>query len=114
MSRVFSLRLHAARAQSGSLSFLAGRQIAAHRFVYPEIDAISVPVTLPGFSSYKEFCMRTLFLAASTLALFSVSAAHAGGFAAPVVDVAPVVVTESPAWQGGYVGAAPGLCLRWR
>ena len=58
--------------------------------------------------------MRTLFLAASTLALFSVSAAHAGGFAAPVVDVAPVapvVVTESPAWQGGYVGAALGYAF---
>ena len=58
--------------------------------------------------------MRTLFLAASTLALFSVSAAHAGGFAAPVVDVAPVapvVVAETPAWQGGYVGAALGYAF---
>lgn len=54
--------------------------------------------------------MRNQFLV-SAAALVAASAAHAGGFAAPVVEtepVAPVVVTEAPAWQGGYVGAALG------
>lgn len=55
------------------------------------------------------------FILASGLALAAASTANAGGYSAPVVDavpvVAPVVVTETPAWQGAYVGAALGYAF---
>lgn len=49
------------------------------------------------------------------LAILSASAAAAGGYTAPVADVAPVVVAPAPAqpegWQGFYVGGALGYAF---
>ena len=57
--------------------------------------------------------MRNTLIAASVAALVSVPAAHAGGFSAPVVDVAPApVITPAPAdWQGGYAGITLGYAF---
>ena len=58
--------------------------------------------------------MRSMILA-SGIALLAGAAANAGGFTAPVVNVepvTPVVATEAPAWQGGYVGGALGYAFR--
>lgn len=58
--------------------------------------------------------MRSIFLA-SGAALLAASAANAGGYAAPVIEVepvAPVVVAETPAWQGAYGGIALGYTFR--
>lgn len=55
--------------------------------------------------------MRINLVVASAAVLFSVPAAHAGGYVAPVVDVEPAPVVAAPAtsdWQGGYVGATLG------
>lgn len=57
--------------------------------------------------------MRSLFLV-SGVALLAAASAHAGGYAAPVVEAepaAPVVATEAPTWQGAYVGAALGYAF---
>lgn len=60
-----------------------------------------------------RFTLRTFFASASAAALLSVSAAHAGGYIAPVVDVEPVPVVEAaPAdWQGGYAGITLGYAF---
>lgn len=55
--------------------------------------------------------IKASFVAASGIALMAASSAVAGGYVAPVVDVAPVVVTDSAAgfsWAGGYAGVNLG------
>ena len=57
--------------------------------------------------------MRKIFLAAGA-ALFAASAANAGGFVAPAVEVEPIVPVVAPvagAWQGAYVGGALGYAF---
>ena len=57
--------------------------------------------------------MRNNLIAASVAALLSVSAAHAGGFTAPVVEIEPpLVVTPAPSdWQGAYAGITLGYAF---
>lgn len=55
--------------------------------------------------------MRNLILAASAV-LGVASAANAGGYAAPIIEIPPVVAVESqPDWQGFYVGAGLGYAF---
>lgn len=56
--------------------------------------------------------MRKTILAAGA-AVLTASAAHAGGFIAPVVQVEPPVVVApvAAAWQGAYVGGALGYAF---
>lgn len=56
--------------------------------------------------------MKSFVLGAGFVAL--ATAATAGGYAAPVVEVEPVtppVATVAPDWQGGYVGGALGYAF---
>jgi len=55
--------------------------------------------------------VRIQFIAAAAAAtVFTISAAHAGGYIAPVIEVEPLV-TAAPSWQGAYVGATLGYAF---
>lgn len=55
--------------------------------------------------------MRIQFIAAAAAAtVFTISAAHAGGYVAPMIEVEPLV-TAAPVWQGAYVGATLGYAF---
>jgi len=58
--------------------------------------------------------LRTNLVVASAAILFSVPAAYAGGYVAPVVDIGPAPVVTAPAasdWQGGYAGITLGYAF---
>lgn len=55
--------------------------------------------------------MRIQFIAAAAAAtVFTIPAAHAGGYVAPMIEVEPLV-TAAPSWQGAYVGATLGYAF---
>lgn len=45
------------------------------------------------------------------VAMTAGSAAYAGGYIAPIVEMAPPIVEEAPAWKGAYVGATLGYAF---
>ncbi|QJD16669.1 outer membrane protein [Paracoccus sanguinis] len=58
--------------------------------------------------------MRHALPLVTGFALLATGAAQAGGFAAPVVEVEPIVAVTpapAPAWQGGYAGVALGYAF---
>lgn len=55
--------------------------------------------------------MRIQFIAAAAAAtVFTIPAAHAGGYVAPMIEVEPLVAA-APSWQGAYVGATLGYAF---
>lgn len=61
-----------------------------------------------------RFKVRINLIATTSAALLSVSAAHAGGYVAPVVDVEPAPVVTAPVaadWQGAYAGLTLGYAF---
>ena len=54
--------------------------------------------------------MRIQSFAAAAAAIFTISAAHAGGYVAPMIEVEPLAPAPA-AWEGAYVGATLGYAF---
>lgn len=69
---------------------------------------------LGAVQKQMRYTVRFSVVAASAAVLLSVPAAHAGGYIAPVLDVAPPVpVVSAPVadWQGAYAGITLGYAF---